>query len=292
MDIKPSAALGPFSDWTVPQRWFAHFYLLGSVWNILVATYFLSCAHFSTFSSPSQAAFVTVLALLQIHLVRRYLETVQLMNYPIGAEMHAVAYLFGISYYLVVPLSVLPNASFMSIYDTCIQKGWVHGGVEGIKSLGSGISVLPKSLSPLSTLESEETLVCLFVCLFVCLLVYIVYIGTYTIEQFYFYFVLQGVVVFLLGSALQFHSHLLLSRLSSTKQRRRHSTTTSTTTSTTSVRPRYRIPRGGAFEYVSCPHYLGEIVIYFGLALVVGSKEAVVGPTLMVAWVVSESNLR
>lgn len=25
------------------------------------------------------------------------------------------------------------------------------------------------------------------------------------------------------------------------------------------------IPRGGMFEYVSCPHYLAEIIIYLGL---------------------------
>ncbi len=38
------------------------------------------------------------------------------------------------------------------------------------------------------------------------------------------------------------------------------------------------------FAYVSCPHYLAEIVIYLGLALVTGGS---VNTLLMLAWVVS-----
>jgi len=46
----------------------------------------------------------------------------------------------------------------------------------------------------------------------------------------------------------------------------------------------YRLPRGGAFELVSCPHYLAEIVIYAGLALVAGRGRLL--PWLVLAWVV------
>ena len=44
------------------------------------------------------------------------------------------------------------------------------------------------------------------------------------------------------------------------------------------------MPRGGAFELVSCPHYLAEIVIYAGLALVAGRGQLL--PWLVVTWVV------
>lgn len=40
-----------------------------------------------------------VLLLLQIHLVRRLVETYLVMVYPPGARMHLIAYVFGLSYY-------------------------------------------------------------------------------------------------------------------------------------------------------------------------------------------------
>ena len=46
---------------------------------------------------PTQV--VTVLLLLQIHLVRRLVETYLIMVYPSGARMHLIAYVFGLSYY-------------------------------------------------------------------------------------------------------------------------------------------------------------------------------------------------
>ncbi|DBB07355.1 TPA: hypothetical protein ACH3X3_008843 [Trebouxia sp. C0006] len=50
--------------------------------------------------------------LLEVHLVRRMVETAFIMKYPIDAKMHLIAYIFGLSYYVVLPLSCLPMASF------------------------------------------------------------------------------------------------------------------------------------------------------------------------------------
>jgi steroid 5-alpha reductase family enzyme len=36
----------------------------------------------------------------------------------------------------------------------------------------------------------------------------------------------------------------------------------------------YKIPEGGLFKYVSCPNHFGEIVEWFGFALMVGSLSA------------------
>jgi 3-oxo-5-alpha-steroid 4-dehydrogenase 3 len=47
----------------------------------------------------------------------------------------------------------------------------------------------------------------------------------------------------------------------------------------------YSIPVGGAFEWVSCPHYAGEVVIYAGLTLLTWPNAANV--PLMLGWVVS-----
>jgi 3-oxo-5-alpha-steroid 4-dehydrogenase len=45
----------------------------------------------------------------------------------------------------------------------------------------------------------------------------------------------------------------------------------------------YVMPRGGVFEWVSCPHYLGEIVIYAGLAVAARCSGLSVA---ILAWVV------
>lgn len=42
---------------------------------------------------------------------------------------------------------------------------------------------------------------------------------------------------------------------------------------------------GGPFHWVSCPHYLGEIVIYAGLALLAGQELPLT--LLILCWVVS-----
>ena len=47
----------------------------------------------------------------------------------------------------------------------------------------------------------------------------------------------------------------------------------------------YRIPRGGMFELISCPHYLGEVVVYCGIILLTGGR--LLNTWLMLAWVVS-----
>ena len=49
-------------------------------------------------------------------------------------------------------------------------------------------------------------------------------------------------------------------------------------------RQRYFVPHGGLFEYVSCPNYLCEIVVYVGLQVVLGFDHF---PwTLITVWVV------
>lgn len=95
MDLKPPRALGPLSGWTVPQRWFAHFYALGAAWNAAVAYALLSLPGFSSVPATQRATSILALGLLQLHLTRRLLETVGLMKYPPGSRMHGIAYLFG-----------------------------------------------------------------------------------------------------------------------------------------------------------------------------------------------------
>lgn len=45
----------------------------------------------------------------------------------------------------------------------------------------------------------------------------------------------------------------------------------------------YQVPSGGFFELVSCPHYLGEVVIYFGFVIM--QKAGGLSPVVLL-WVV------
>ncbi len=58
-----------------------------------------------------------------------------------------------------------------------------------------------------------------------------------------------GFALFLLGQGSNFYHHILLTRLRSGESRE------------------YKIPTGGLFSYVNCPHYLSEIIGWIGIAI-------------------------
>lgn len=231
MDLRPATrALGPLSDWTVPQAWFSHFYALGATWNAAVAWMLFGSG--LTLPEGQRASAALALALLQLHLCRRWAETVGLLSYPPGARMHGIAYLFGMSYYLLVSLSVLPPTAYPALATQAAQRlAW---------------PVLPQLPQPGWVLARVSWLQ------------------------------LAGAAVFLVGNALQCHAHWLLAALGRRGGSR--------------ARQAYKIPRGGAFELVSCPHYLGEVVIYAGLALVAGAGRRTTA-WLMLLWVVTNLSL-
>ena len=66
-----------------------------------------------------------------------------------------------------------------------------------------------------------------------------------------------GVVLFIWASYHQYKTACILANL------RRVS----------SEKHKYAIPQGDWFQYVSCPHYLQEILIYLGLLLVLGARD-------------------
>ncbi|KAJ6819205.1 very-long-chain enoyl-CoA reductase-like isoform X1 [Iris pallida] len=59
-----------------------------------------------------------------------------------------------------------------------------------------------------------------------------------------------GIVLFLIGIAGNFYHHYLLSKLRQKGDKG------------------YKIPRGGLFELVLCPHYLFEIIGFYGVAMI------------------------
>lgn len=79
-------------------------------------------------------------------------------------------------------------------------------------------------------------------------------------DHIYSFSFLLGVTIMLLGFGLGYVSDRTLLAL-------RRSTSTSTGTRT------YQIPRGGMFEYVSAPHFLGECLEWWGFALASSSLD-------------------
>lgn len=59
-----------------------------------------------------------------------------------------------------------------------------------------------------------------------------------------------GVVIWLVGEAINLYHHVLLAN-----QRPVNS------------QVRYLVPRGGLFGLVACPHYLGEVISFIGIAV-------------------------
>lgn len=57
------------------------------------------------------------------------------------------------------------------------------------------------------------------------------------------------------------------SQTKSSRNPRRNTLRGSSSTSSSDWRGPYTIPRGPLFAYISCPHYLSEVLIYFSLLL-------------------------
>ncbi|KAM5549012.1 hypothetical protein ABKV19_000433 [Rosa sericea] len=70
-----------------------------------------------------------------------------------------------------------------------------------------------------------------------------------------------GILLFLLGISGNFYHHYLLSRM-------RSSSSSSPSNSKSNDDKDYKIPRGGLFELVVCPHYLFEIIGFLGFSFI------------------------
>ncbi|KAK9820952.1 hypothetical protein WJX81_004939 [Elliptochloris bilobata] len=246
-DSKPAARLGPLTGLSVPQSWFAHFYDVGAAVNAAVLGSLLALAANSgslgsmAADGASDAA-LAGLALLQAHLTRRLAEANWLACYPAGARMHAIAYLFGLSYYVVLPLSLLPD----ELWQRLGEGAWP-----------ARAPAAPALLARARCAAAAQPPIALL-----------------------------GAAVFLVGNALQLHSHWLLARLRPAQPRKPGpDVSLSEGPAADAGDGDYSVPRGGAFALVSCPHYLAEIVIYAGLAMVAG--RARLQPWLVLTWVVA-----
>ena len=72
---------------------------------------------------------------------------------------------------------------------------------------------------------------------------------------------LSGLIIYVLGFILNIHSDSILRNLRSRNP--------------SPDEPRYKIPYGGGFKYVSCPQYLGEVTSFIGFAVMTWNLGAV-----------------
>lgn len=112
-----SHSLSLLQSWSVPQRWFLHFYVLGVATTTAVLLEYGSLVlemeeggggsswwrrHLAPSTTtppliaPARARALAALAALWLHLARRLGECALLTRWPAGARMHGLAYLFSI----------------------------------------------------------------------------------------------------------------------------------------------------------------------------------------------------
>ncbi|GAB2267644.1 hypothetical protein Dimus_002626 [Dionaea muscipula] len=246
----------PSSLWnfTVPQRFFSHFYVVGVIWTTTLIVTTWSYAHEmaalaseSTLSSSISAVHkprsisaehphiiwrsVFVLLLMEIQVLRRLYESTIVFIYSSSARMHIFAYLTGIWFYTAAPLSLCCNfAPEAFTFAANRVAGLVKEGRNQTSDWWEYI------YPPLMELSWSQWI---------------------------------GAVVFLWGSIHQWRCHTILGKLRRVKE---HGDD-------------YVIPHGDWFDIVSCPHYLAEIVLYAGILVASGGMDLTVW--LLFAFVVA-----
>uniref|UniRef100_A0A7S3QK73 3-oxo-5-alpha-steroid 4-dehydrogenase C-terminal domain-containing protein n=1 Tax=Dunaliella tertiolecta TaxID=3047 RepID=A0A7S3QK73_DUNTE len=277
-------SLGRLNDLAVPQAWFSHFYAVGTaccLLLLLLATPLPPLASsdaqqltaLALFPSKAEAVQYISLWVFLLHLLRRLLETCCLMVYPSTARMHVIAYVFGLSYYMVAPLSLLNTLSGLPLtrvgaHENTGFLGLSQGDVSLEGGLGSFLaSLLPRAAAAPAAFASAWA-------------------------QGSAWQVASGVGLTMIGFTLQFYSHWVLAALAargiSRLQRSKRGGLDGDSEGSKGHNEdasMYSIPRGGAFEWISCPHYAGEIIIYAGLLLLTWPHSPNV--FLMLGWVVT-----
>ncbi|KAJ0968779.1 hypothetical protein J5N97_021656 [Dioscorea zingiberensis] len=251
---------------TVPQRYFLHFYLVAVLvtTTMLLLTWFYAYGklipseseslHYSTVASHLTGGShvlsfhktltlkehryhawrtVFVLLLMEAQVLRRLYETVNVFSYSSSARMHILGYLTGLFFYTAAPLSLCCSVA---------PEAVSYGRGQIAEFIVRGRAAMPD----LKFLWWEYAKP--FLKLGWC--------------QWF------GAAFFIWGWCHQLRCHAILGSL------REHRGA-----------DEYAIPRGDWFEYVSCAHYLAEIVIYASILLASGGLDLTVW--LLFSFVVS-----
>ncbi|CAI9104651.1 OLC1v1003369C2 [Oldenlandia corymbosa var. corymbosa] len=230
------------SRFTVPQRFFGHFYVLAVIWTttLLVATWVYAYSVTPLVSEPMQFSSITsyltggpqsfwlhesrsmklekrrgvwlyvfLLLLMEAQVLRRLYETIYVFKYSPSARMHIFGYITGLYFYAAAPLSLCCTYMdevfhyALNLIQEFIVKGKDHMQVTETNWWGF--------VNPLLKLKWHAWF---------------------------------GAIIFLLGWIHQRRCHAILGLVREKSE----------------GSDDYVIPYGDWFRYVSCPHYLAEIV--------------------------------
>ncbi|CAI8603605.1 unnamed protein product [Vicia faba] len=247
--MHPSSFSSSSQKFTVPQRFFLHFYVVASIWTmfLLVATwvyaYRMVPLVMEPLSFPTLTSFliggltirtgsadlrhgyvawqgVYLLLLMEAHVLRRLFETIYVCNYSPSARMHIVGYFTGLFFYIAAPLSLCGDCA-LKVFD-CLANLVTEFIVRGKNQMPLPEIDFWLVLNPLTRLGWKHWI---------------------------------GAAVFSWGWIHQYRCHKILGSLRDS----RHA-------------DEYVIPHGDWFEIVSSPHYLAEIVIYASFVVATGGS--------------------
>ncbi|XP_011047189.1 PREDICTED: polyprenol reductase 2-like isoform X4 [Populus euphratica] len=240
---------------TVPQRFFSHFYVVAVAWTTLLllgtsiyayrmtpilsepffysdlGSYLAGRSNIFSIHRSRLMSFenryrvwlsVFLLLLMEVQVSRRLFETAYVFNYSASARMHIFGYLTGLFFYTAAPLTLC---------CTCAPEVLKFG-------INEVSEFILKGTSSMQNIEFHwwdfvNPLLKLGWCQWI------------------------GAVIFLWGWIHQHRCHAILGSL------REH----------VGKVDEYVIPRGDWFEIVSSPHYLAEIVIYAGMVFASGGTD-------------------
>lgn len=212
----------------LPKRFFRHFYITGLI-SMFVCIYLAN----TNGSTPSTFS----LMLLFLHLSRRIFECFYVHQWKDSSRMHVLGYLLGVCHYLWLPLMFIP----VPCRDLrCKLIDQYNNNDNTMTMLDHALAVLHHvpiwlfRIDPqcrVDTLPQRRTL--------------LKWVGGGT-QPF-----LQLAIAFtcLWAQYQQYRHHQLLASLRQQATRL------------------YAIPTAGWFQWVSCPHYFAEILIYFCFAV-------------------------
>ncbi|CAN6543938.1 unnamed protein product [Malus baccata var. baccata] len=240
---------------TVPQKFFCHFYVVAVAWTTLllvatsmyayktvplvsetllypsIASHFTGGLHMVSWnkvhSVPVSYRYsiwrsVFLLLLMEVQVLRRLFETIYVFNYSSSARMHIFGYLTGLFFYTAAPLSLCCN-NVLEVYKFSISgvAEFIVKGKSSMREVEFDWLQFVNSLLKLGWLQWI------------------------------------GAAIFFWGWIHQRRCHAILGSLRDHRE----------------PNDEYVIPHGDWFEIVSSPHYLAEIVIYAGLVVASGGTD-------------------